>query len=64
MGAAAAYLLGRGVMQAVLAGVPPGDPWTAAAGVAFAMLLTLAGSLAPTIRALRVDPAIALRNES
>jgi predicted permease len=64
IGAAAAYLLGRGVMQAVLAGVPPGDPWTAAAGVAFAMLLTLAGSLAPTIRALRVDPAIALRNES
>ncbi len=64
MGAAAAYLLGRGVMQAVLAGVPAGDPWTAAAGVAFAMLLTVAGSLAPTIRALRVDPAIALRSES
>lgn len=64
IGAVSAYLLGRGLMQAVLAGVPAGDPWTAAAGVAFAVLLTVAGSLAPTIRAMRVNPSTALRSES
>jgi putative ABC transport system permease protein len=64
IGVASAYLLGRNVMQAVLAGIPVADPWTALVGIGFAMALTLAGALLPAVRAMRVDPSIALRCES
>jgi ABC-type antimicrobial peptide transport system permease subunit len=50
-------------MQSLLAGIGPGDALTfaAAAGLCFAM--TLAGSLVPSLRALRVDPVTAIRAE-
>ena len=35
----------------------------AAAAVALSLLMTLVGSLVPTLRALRVDPIVALRSE-
>lgn len=57
------YAAGR-TIQALLAGVTPGDPATFAAGLALALLMTLTGSLAPALRALRVDPTVALRSET
>ncbi len=62
LGIAAAYALGRS-MEAFLIGVTPGDPLTLAASFALALVMTACGVLLPTIRAMRVDPAIALRSE-
>jgi predicted permease len=50
-------------MRALLAGIAPADPETFAAAIALSVLMTLAGSLAPAIRALRVDPIAAIRAE-
>jgi len=57
-----AYAAGRS-MQALLAGVKPADGLTLAGTVALAFLMTVLGTLAPTLRALRVDPITALRAE-
>jgi hypothetical protein len=62
LGGAAAYAAGRG-MQALLAGVSPADAPTFAAAIALSLGMTFLGSLAPALRAARVDPAIALRTE-
>jgi ABC-type antimicrobial peptide transport system permease subunit len=61
-GVALAYAAGRS-MEALLAGVKPADTVTLAAAVGLSMLMTVLGSLAPTLRALRVDPISALRTE-
>jgi putative ABC transport system permease protein len=61
-GIALAYAAGRG-MQAVLAGVGAGDVTAFASAVGLSALMTLAGSIAPTLRALRVDPIAALRSD-
>jgi ABC-type antimicrobial peptide transport system permease subunit len=61
-GIALAFAAGRS-MEALLAGVKPADAPTLAAAVALSILMTVAGSLAPTIRALRIDPIAALRSE-
>ena len=45
------------------AGVKPSDYATFAAAAGLALLMTLAGSLLPTLRAVRVDPLIAIRSE-
>jgi putative ABC transport system permease protein len=50
-------------MQSVLAGVKPSDPPTFLAGICLAALMTLAGSLLPALRAIRVDPISVIRNE-
>jgi putative ABC transport system permease protein len=50
-------------MSALLFGVKPGDPITFAAAVALALLITVAGSLIPALRAVRVSPTDALRAE-
>jgi len=55
-----AYVAGRW-MEALLAGVRPGDTATFAAATAVVLLMTIAGSLVPALRTLRVDPATALR---
>src|SRR5262245_25237848 len=60
VGIALAYAAGRS-MQALLAGVQPADALTLAAAVALSALMTVIGSLAPTLRAMRVDPITALR---
>lgn len=51
------------VWEGLLAGVKPADATTMFAAVGLAALMTVAGSLAPTLRALRVDPISALRAE-
>jgi predicted permease len=61
-GVALAYAAGR-AMQALIAGVTPGDAATFAAACALALAMTMAGSLRPTLQAMRVDPIAAIRAE-
>jgi len=61
-GVLSAYAAARG-MSALLFGVAPGDPATFAAAVGLALLMTIAGSLVPTLRAVRVTPMSVLRSE-
>jgi predicted permease len=61
-GVAIAYAAGRSI-EALLAGVKPADALTLASVVALSLLMTVAGSLLPTMRALRIDPITALRTE-
>jgi putative ABC transport system permease protein len=61
-GVLGAYAAGRG-MSALLFGVSPGDPVTFLAGVALAVVMTVAGSLIPALRAVRVSPMSVLRTD-
>ena len=61
-GIALAYVAGRS-MEALLAGVKPADASTMIAAVGLSVLMTLVGTVMPTLRALRVDPITALRAE-
>ncbi len=61
-GVALAYVAGRS-MEALLAGVRPADTLTLVSAVGLALVMTIVGTLAPTRRALRVDPITALRAE-
>jgi putative ABC transport system permease protein len=57
-----AYWAGRG-MQALLVGVTPADAPTFASVIALALLMTIAGTLMPALRAVRVDPITVIRVE-
>jgi len=59
-GVPAGYAAARG-MSALLFGLEPSDPVTIATAIGLALLMTLAGSLIPALRALRVNPLVALR---
>jgi putative ABC transport system permease protein len=61
-GVIVAYLAARG-MTALLFGIPPSDPATFAGAVVLALLMSVAGSLVPTIRAVRVTPMSVLKAE-
>jgi putative ABC transport system permease protein len=61
-GSALAYAAGRG-LGALLAGVPPGDPATFSAAALGVVAVALSGSLAPALRAARLDPTVAMRVE-
>jgi ABC-type antimicrobial peptide transport system permease subunit len=50
-------------MKALLAGVHPMDVPTLVSAVGLSVLMTIIGTAAPTLRALRVDPITALRTE-
>ena len=60
IGAAVAYAAGRW-MQAILFGVNPGDVTVFSAAVSVSLVMALAGSLAPALRAVRVDPITVTR---
>ena len=62
LGLAAAYAVGRS-LEALLAGIQPSDPATFATAAALALATTVTGSLLPALRASRVDPTVALREE-
>jgi predicted permease len=62
LGLVLAYTAGRG-MEALLAGVRPADAATLLAATGLAALMTLAGSLAPAVRAVRVNPNVVMRSE-
>jgi predicted permease len=57
-----AYVAGR-TLQALLAGVSPGDPVVFLAALTLAVVMTAAGSLWPAVRAARVDPLTVMRAE-
>jgi ABC-type antimicrobial peptide transport system permease subunit len=61
-GVVLAYVAGRS-MEALLAGVKPADAPTMIAAVGLSGLMTVVGSLLPTLRALRVDPIAVLKAE-
>jgi ABC-type lipoprotein release transport system permease subunit len=62
LGASAAY--GSGLeLQSLLAGLSPNDVDAFTAGILLSLVMTLAGSFLPAMRAVRVDPATALRAE-
>jgi predicted permease len=61
-GIALAYAAGRW-MEALLAGVKPADAATFIAAVTLTVVMTILGSVMPTLRALRVDPITAIRTE-
>lgn len=50
-------------VQPLLFGVSPGDPATAAAVIALLGLVSAAAAFPPTLRAVRIQPASALRHE-
>jgi ABC-type antimicrobial peptide transport system permease subunit len=60
VGTVAALAAGR-TLESLLAGVPPGDAPTVGGAVLLALGMALAGSLLPALRAIRVDPLVALR---
>ena len=62
VGVGLAYAAGL-EMQSLLAGIRPGDLETFLAAVALCFLMTLAGSLMPALRAVRIDPTVAIRAE-
>ena len=62
VGMLAAVLLGRAA-AGLLYGLDGFDPWVALAVMAAMSLVALSAALAPAVRASRVDPMVALRNE-
>lgn len=62
VGAILAYAAGRS-MQALLFGIDPADVTTFATAVGLVSLMTMAGTILPAWRAMRVDPISATRAE-
>ena len=62
LGGLLAYPAGR-VLESMLAGVKPNDGIAFGAAAGLALVMTLAGSALPAIRAMRIDPTIAIRSE-
>jgi putative ABC transport system permease protein len=57
-----AYFAGRS-LQSLLIGVTPGDVPTFAVATGLTLFMALAGTLLPTLHAMRVDPINAIRAE-
>jgi predicted permease len=62
IGVVVAYAAARS-MEALLAGVQPADVQTFASAVGLMVVMVLVGTLAPTLRALRVNPITAIRSD-
>jgi ABC-type antimicrobial peptide transport system permease subunit len=56
-------LLATRAMTSLLYGLSPADPFTVAAAALGIVLVSLAASLVPGLRAASVDPLVALRYE-
>jgi len=61
-GLALAYAAARS-LEALLAGVEPGDLATFSSAAALCLVMTLVGSFLPALRAVRIDPMTAIRTE-
>jgi ABC-type antimicrobial peptide transport system permease subunit len=61
-GVAATFAVTR-YLESSLFGVSPTDPATFAGVLSVLLAVTLAAQLVPVVRAIRIDPALALRNE-
>lgn len=57
-----AYAAAKG-MQALLFGIGPSDPVTMGLGLVVVLVVSLAGSLLPALRAVRISPLLAMRTE-
>jgi ABC-type antimicrobial peptide transport system permease subunit len=62
IGVGLAYVAARS-MEALLAGVRPGDAAAFGAAVGLTAAMLIVGTLVPTVRALRIDPISAIRSE-
>ena len=62
LGVVLAYVAGRG-MEALLAGVRPGDAQAFGTAVALTAVMLVAGTLVPLVRALGIDPIRAIRSD-
>jgi putative ABC transport system permease protein len=62
LGIALAYAAAKS-LESLLAGVTPWDPLAFSMGVLVALVMTLAGSFMPAVRAIQVDPMTAIRSE-
>ena len=62
IGAAVAYASGV-KLESLLAGLKPNDVDAFSAGILLSLVMTIAGSFLPALRAVRVDPSTALRAE-
>jgi len=62
IGLFASYALTR-FLASQIWGISTTDPWTFAAVIALVLLVGLAASVFPALRAARVDPLVALRYE-
>ena len=62
IGCSLAYLAGR-VLESMLAGVKPDDSMAFGGAVGLALVMTLAGSALPAMRAMRIDPTAAIRTD-
>ena len=62
LGAIVAFAAGR-EMEALLAGVEPGDAATFLGAIGLCALMTLLGIVAPAVRAVLVDPIAVMRSE-
>ncbi len=56
-------LLGGRLIDGVLFGVAPNDPWSLGLAAVLLLTLTVGASAVPAFRATRVDPVIALRSD-
>ena len=56
-------LLSAKLLRSILFGVEPRDPATFAAAIAGIAVVSVAASLIPALRAVSVDPMVALREE-
>jgi putative ABC transport system permease protein len=54
---------GRKALAGMLYGIAPNDPWTLATAGGIVALAGLAAVIHPALRAARIDPVIALRQE-
>ncbi|HJR43312.1 MAG TPA: ABC transporter permease [Gemmatimonadaceae bacterium] len=61
LGASLGYVAAR-AMRALLVGIAPADVTTFLAAIVLALVMTVAGSLAPALRAVRVDPTTVIRS--
>jgi predicted permease len=62
VGTLVAFVAGRS-MQALLAGVKPGDVEAFGGAIVLTGVMVAVGTLVPTLRALRIDPIVAMRSE-
>jgi predicted permease len=61
-GVALAYAAGRS-LESLLAGITPWDLPTFATGITVSLVMTIAGSLLPALRAVRIDPLVVMKGE-
>jgi putative ABC transport system permease protein len=62
VGASLGYAAGR-IMEGLLVGIRPGDALTFLTAIGITVLMALAGILIPAFRAVRINPATAMRAE-